>query len=140
VGLVTQETILLLQDDRAVMEHMRGILKRYILIEAATADQALRRFSDCGRHVDLLVANVTIAASSGVEVALAFRSELPRLPVIISSGLPTSLWSQRNKAAFGLLGPELVAVVERPILTQALFDTVWELLGSAHTRKALTAS
>ena len=50
------------------------------------------------------------------------------------------MWSQQNRAAFGLLGPESAAILEKPIQAQALFDTVWELLGAAHTRKALTAS
>jgi DNA-binding NtrC family response regulator len=139
VGFLTQQTILLIEDDSTVMEYMRCILKRYILIEATTADQALQVFNECGWNVDLLVANLTIAASSGIEVALAFRLERPHLPVIITSGFSASVWSQRNTAAFRRLGPESVAILEKPIQAQTLFDTVWELLGASRTKKALTA-
>jgi DNA-binding NtrC family response regulator len=139
VGFLTQQTILLIEDDATVMEYMRCILKRYILIEATTAGQALQVFNECGWNVDLLVANLTIAARSGIEVALALRLERPRLPVIITSGFSASVWNKRNTAAFRRLGPESVAILEKPIQAQALFDTVWELLGASRTEKTLTA-
>jgi CheY-like chemotaxis protein len=64
------------------------MLKSYSLIEATTAEEALRLFSDHGRQVDLLIAAVTIPTSSGIQVALLLRSEIPDLPVLLTSSYP----------------------------------------------------
>ena len=131
--------ILLLEDDPVVMVYMRRILKQYPLIEATSAEEALRLFNECGRQIDLLVANLTLPASSGIEVALALRLELPILPVIVTRGFPAGIWSRRNSADLGRLGSDFIAIIEKPIQAQVFLNTVRRMLGAFWDEIARTA-
>ena len=91
------KTLLLLDDEPAVIKLLRHVLK-YELIEATTAEQALRLFIGRDRQIDLLVADVSLPTSSGIQVALLLRLALPNLPVILASGYPVSAWSDRDFA------------------------------------------
>ena len=66
----TMETLLVLEDESSVMKLVRHMLKQYNLIEAITAEQALHLFNERDRQVDLLLADVTLPTSSGIQVAL----------------------------------------------------------------------
>jgi len=131
--------ILLLEDDPVVMVYMRRVLKQYSVIEGTSAEEALRLFNECGRQVDLLVANLTLPASSGIEVALALRSELPNVPVVVTSGFPASIWNRRNTADLGRLGSGSMAIIEKPIQAQVFLNTVRRLLGACWDEIARTA-
>jgi CheY-like chemotaxis protein len=90
------KTVLVLEDESVDMESLRNILKEYTLIEAPNAEQALGLFSQCGRHIDLLVSHVMLPKSSGIQIALLLRSEIPDLPVLLTSGYPVSDWTGRE--------------------------------------------
>ena len=119
--------ILVLEDEAPVMRLLRHILKNYQVIEAATAEQALRHFGERQHQVDLLIADVNLPASSGIEVALRARSETPALPVILTSGYPVSGWGPGHAAEFERLGWAGVKVVQKPFLPRAILDAIREL-------------
>jgi CheY-like chemotaxis protein len=128
-------TLLVLEDESAVMKLLRYMLKPYGVVEAASAEQALRLFADHGRQIDLLIADVTLPVSSGIQVALLLRSELPRLPVILMSGYPMSGWTMRDSADLAKLGTASVTILEKPFQSQVLSNTVRELLETVQVRK-----
>jgi DNA-binding response OmpR family regulator len=66
-------TILVLEDEPSVRKHLRRMLKRYGLIEASGAEQALQLFLEHERKIGFLVADVTLPKSSGIQVALLLR-------------------------------------------------------------------
>jgi CheY-like chemotaxis protein len=138
VPFVAMKTLLVLEDDLSVMMILRLMLEQYSLIEASTAEQALRLFTDGGRKIDLLVADVTLPTSSGIQVALLLRSEVPDLPVILTSGYPMSAWSDRDSADLERLGGNSVAILPKPFQGKALSDEVRELLGTAPSEAAGT--
>ena len=76
------KTLLVLEDNPALMMFLRLTLEPYDLIEASTAEQALRLFAERGRQVDLLIADLHLPKSSGIQVAMILRSEIPNLPVL----------------------------------------------------------
>jgi CheY-like chemotaxis protein len=123
------KTLLVLEDEPDLMVLLRQILKQYRLVEAATADQALRLFEDHARRIDLLLADVMLPTSSGIQVALLFRSKIPNLPVILTSGYPLSVWAERDAADLGRLGSNSVAILEKPFKTQVLPNTVRAMIG-----------
>ena len=82
------KTLLVLEDNPSVMMVLRLMLETYSLIEASNAEQAIRLFTDHGRKIDLLVADVTLPTSSGIQVAMLLHLEIPDLPVILTSGYP----------------------------------------------------
>jgi CheY-like chemotaxis protein len=122
------KSILLLEDESSLMNLLRHMIKQYSLIEATTAEQALRLFTEHGRQVDLLLADVTLPTSSGIQVALLLRSEIPDLPVILTSGYPVSVWSERDSADLERLGLRSVAILPKPYQAQGLSNAVRELL------------
>jgi DNA-binding NtrC family response regulator len=128
VPFAAMKTLLVLEDDPSVMMILRLMLEQYSLIEASTAEQALRLFTDVGRKIDLLVADVTLSTSSGIQVALLLRSEVPDLPVILTSGYPVSAWNDRDSADLERLGSRSVTILPKPFPAQELSNAVRELL------------
>src|SRR5262245_19458062 len=111
---INLKTILILEDEYSLMKLLRQMLKRYSLLEAANAEQALRRFNENNRKIELLIADLTLPKSSGIQVALLLRSELPGLPVILTSGYPAAGWSDRDFSDLERLGPDTVSILQKP--------------------------
>jgi len=132
------KTILVLEDEPTVMKLLRCILAGYNLIEAGSAEEALRLFIRQGRQLDLLLADLILPESSGVQVALMLRSEIPGLPVILTSGYPVSCWSERDCADVERLGSPSV-VVPKPFRAPAISNAVSELIGMPHCEIAMPA-
>ena len=66
-------TIQILDDDPAILELTSLFLEKhgFTTRTCASPDSALERFHEAGEPVTVLVADVTLAHGSGVEVALA---------------------------------------------------------------------
>ena len=133
------KTLLVLEDEPTVMKLLHLMLKEYSLIEATSAEQAIQHFSERDRQIDLLLADLTLPSSSGIQVALHFRSEISDLPVILTSGFPVSGWSVRDAADLKELGTRAVMVLQKPFQKQVLLSAVLQLIGGAPPEKARTA-
>ena len=133
------KTLLVLEDEPDLMVLLRHILKQYRLVKAATAKHALRLFEDHDRRIDLLLADVTLPTSSGIQVALLLRSEIPNLPVILTSGYPASVWTERDAADLERLGSSSVAIIQKPFQAQVLPNTIREMIGIVPFEAARTA-
>lgn len=125
------KTLLVLEEEPALMKFMRHALVQHNLLEAGTPEQALRLFAENGRHVDLLLVDVTLPTSSGLRVAFFLRSEIPTLPVILTSGYPLDGWNARNSVELYRLGKKSVQFIQRPFQAQALSNLVHDLLGTS---------
>jgi len=125
--------------ETSLMKLMRQMLKQYSLIEASTAEDALRLFIEHGRQVDILVSDVTLLKSSGIQVALLLRSEIPDLPVLLTSGYPVSDWTGRDYTDLQRLGSTSVALLSKPFQTHELLTTVRGLIGAVPPEMAKTA-
>jgi two-component system cell cycle sensor histidine kinase/response regulator CckA len=124
------KTLLVLEDESAVMTLLRHMLKQYALIEAATAEQALGVLADPGRRIDLLIADVTLPTGSGIQVAQSLRAQIPNLPVILISGYPRSDWSARDFTDLERLGSNSVTILQKPFLSHTLLNAVLRLIGA----------
>lgn len=133
------KTLLVLEDEPVLMMLLRHLLKPYRLIEAATAEQALRLFNENRRRIDLLLADVSLPASSGIQVALLLRSKIPSLPVILTSGYPVSVWASRDAADLEQLGARSVEIIQKPFKAQVLPNTVHEMIGIVPAERVRTA-
>jgi DNA-binding response OmpR family regulator len=130
------KTILLLEDEPALMKLLARALGAYDLIEATTADEALRLFAERGRHADLLIADVTLPTGSGLRVAFFLRTEIRDLPVILTSGYPVSNWSKTDTVDLQRLGSASVAFLQKPFQAQELSRLVEKLLGTSTAEDA----
>jgi CheY-like chemotaxis protein len=82
---------------------------------------------------------VTLPKSSGIQVALLLRSEIPDLPVILTSGYPVSDWTGRDYTDLQRLGSTSVALLSKPFQIQDLMRSVCELTGAVPSEIAKTA-
>src|SRR6478735_4090442 len=82
------ETILLVEDDDAVRRAAGRILAEhgYIVIEAASAAEAIEAAATHGAEIDLLVTDMVLGADSGVEVASAVMEAAPNARGLFMSG------------------------------------------------------
>ena len=128
-----RKKVLVLEDEPALMGLLRHTLRQYEVIEAATADEALYLFGERRRHIDLLIADMTLPVGSGLRVAFFLRSEIRNLPVIVTSGYPVSSWSVRDTVDLQRLGSNSVAFLQKPFLPDSLSHKVREILDSRST-------
>jgi len=92
-GKVTQhpqgnESILLVDDDRAVREVGREILERfgYRVTEAEDGESGLRRYRELGDKIDLILLDLNMPGMGGRRCLEKLRKESPTVPVLITSG------------------------------------------------------
>lgn len=128
--------LLVLEDEVSVLNLLRQVLQQYDLVEATTAEEALRAFTDHPRQIDLLLTDVTLPTSSGIQVALLLRSSQHDLPVILMSGYPVGNWDRNDAADLARLGSDSVVILQKPFRSEALTNAVSDLLESGLGRKA----
>jgi DNA-binding response OmpR family regulator len=124
------KSILVLEDEPSLLKLWRHALtlNGYVIWEATTAEEAIRRFLvDANRQIDLLLANVTLPVSSGMLVGLLLREEVPRLAVILMSGYPITAWETKDAADLERLGSASVIVLQKPFLHHTLLNCIREL-------------
>lgn len=90
----------------AVAEHLRG--RGFTVIEAASGAEA-RAVLASGTPVDLVFSDIDMdGPSDGIELARWAGSELPDLPVVLTSGMP------RAEAAIAAAGVSVAGFVAKP--------------------------
>jgi len=57
------------------------------MVEASTAEEALRKFKSSTRGVGLLIADVRLPTSSGIQVALIFEQKFQTFPFSCHPGI-----------------------------------------------------
>jgi PAS domain S-box-containing protein len=83
------ETILLVDDERGILEMTEALLKRagYQTITAPGGPQALAAFTDKSINIDLVLIDVVMPLLDGPATIRAFQNLHPDVPVIAMSGL-----------------------------------------------------
>ncbi|MBN2195709.1 MAG: response regulator [Polyangiaceae bacterium] len=93
------ETILLVDDEPLVLEVAQCTLQQlgYEVLACAHADDALRRFEERERHVDLLVTDVVMPRLNGRELAARVAALKPGIPILFTSGYGESIIARHGK-------------------------------------------
>ena len=131
-------TVLLLDDEASLLTLLTRYLARqgYSVLQAAMGEEAIERFIGNGRHIDLLIADVSLPDVSGVQMALLLRQEIPHLGVILTSGYPLSAWRDRDADDLVRLGTEAVEVLLKPFPSRVLLSTIESLMPKCSTLRA----
>ncbi len=121
------ETMLLVEDDAQVRELARTVLvaQGYFVIEAASAEDAVRICESDGTHIQLLLTDVIMPGMSGRELAKRVTSSNPMMRVLYMSG-----YTYNVIASGGTLEPG-VAFLQKPFTPAALLEKVREVLDAA---------
>jgi hypothetical protein len=122
------ETILLLDDDRPVLNATTRMLKGlgYGVLPALTPEEAIRIARTHPTRLDLLVTDVVMPGMSGPQTAKAIHATLPDLPVLYVSGY--------SKDALSLTAS--AHVLPKPYSRLELAAKVREVLGAARAATA----
>ncbi len=131
------DTILILDDDAANLQGISALLRyeHYAVLEASTGSEAVELGTTRG-PLALLVADMDLARSSGVEVALKLVALDSRLPVLLISGTPMVWWMSHDASNFKLFPPNGIEFLEKPFSVSQLLLKVRNLIGGKQTRRA----
>ena len=118
------KTILLLDDEVSLMKLMSHVLVRrgYVVWESSNAEEAIARFLDVKGQIDILVADVNLPSSTGIQVALLLRAELPTLRVILTSGYARSDWQGRDAADLERLGLDSLKILQKTVYASSAVE------------------
>ena len=121
------ETILLVDDERGILEMTEALLKRagYQTITAAGGPQALAIFTDKNVAIDVVLIDVVMPLLDGPATIRAFQNLHPDVPVIAMSGLA------ENEARLGEL--KNTRFLLKPFTPNALLAAIGEALASRRT-------
>jgi DNA-binding response OmpR family regulator len=139
IEVSVMKTILILEDDPSLLKFLRRSLIQYAVIEASTAEKALWYFKYGNCRVGLLITAVNLPVSSGAEVAMLLRSEVPDLPVVLTSRFPVSDWPDLDAVALDRLRSDSVIILQEPFESEELLMSVRELIGLPQAERAGTA-
>jgi CheY-like chemotaxis protein len=120
------ETILLVEDEEALLEVMRRILVRngYQVLAASNGREALAVARQRTGGIEILVTDVVMPQMQGKEVADALTKLRPSIRVLYVSGYARPLVASRGTLEEG------VALLEKPFSEATLLAKVREVLGA----------
>lgn len=115
--------ILLVEDDPGLRRLALQVLQRngFVVLEAATAEEALELHHRSREHLDLLVCDVVLPEMTGPALAGILQSEQPGLVVLMMSGTA-------SPEVIDALAPGTAAFLAKPFKPSALVDEVIGLL------------
>jgi PAS domain S-box-containing protein len=118
------ETILVVEDERAVRVMTRVILERsgYHVIEAATPDEARRLFREHAETIDLLITDVVMPGSHGPALYKQLVEHHGPLKVLYMSGYTDDEIIHAGRLERG------VNFIEKPFTAQKLTEKIREIL------------
>jgi len=119
------ETILLVEDDRAVRELARTLLSRegYRVLEARGGSEALQVASEYRGPIHLLLTDVVMAGASGSELARDLLAARPGTRVLYMSGYTD------NRVFQDAVDNQEMAFLQKPFTGDGLRSKVREVLG-----------
>ncbi len=101
------EHILIVEDDDAVRDLTEDILTKngYVVIGARNAKEALEICAREEQHIDLVLSDVVLPGTSGIQLAGELLASNPELKVILSSGYaaPKSQWNLIQEKGYRFL-------------------------------------
>jgi PAS domain S-box-containing protein len=118
------ETVLVVEDDQAIRQLVRGILesKGYKILEAGSGAEALSLCHNHSGAIHVILTDVVMPQMSGPEMALQWLARRPQTKIIYMSG-----YTNNAICHHGLLDRDL-AFIEKPFTPQALENKVREVL------------
>jgi len=119
------ETVLLVDDDGEVRTLACRVLRlqNYVVLEAATPDEALAICEEHKGPIDLLLTDVVMPVMNGRELAERVRPLRPEAKIMYMSGYPADVIGKHGVLASG-------AFVQKPFTPSGLVEKVREVFGT----------
>jgi two-component system cell cycle sensor histidine kinase/response regulator CckA len=120
------ETVLLVEDDRAVRTVVHSVLRRhgYAVLEAGGPKEALATAHQHSGAIDLVLSDVIMPEMTGPEMVMLLAERHPETRAVFLSG-----YSGDSLVREGVLGPQ-ARLVQKPVATRDLLHAVRAELGN----------
>ena len=118
------ETVLVVDDDASIRALIQRILRPlgYKVLEAKDGNEALRRITESGSDLRLLLSDVIMPGLGGRELAAKVAEEHPEIRIILMTGYP------EDYEALAKIREDGIVLINKPILPSDLSAVVRELL------------
>jgi two-component system, cell cycle sensor histidine kinase and response regulator CckA len=120
------QTVLLVEDDdgvRALTQRLLGQLG-YRVITARDGGEALARWRESSKQVELLLSDVVMPGMSGHELAEMLRGERPDLPIVLMSGY------SRDRLSRSLVEDQRLRRLDKPFTASELAERLADVLAA----------
>ena len=119
-------------DERCLLDGITTYLTHsgYIVMQCQSAESAAERLQEDGA-IDLMISDVALEDSSGVEVCLRLQSSAPELKLLFTSECHLTEWSDWAAARYRELPSDSVRFLQKPFSALDLLLRVDELIGAA---------
>jgi signal transduction histidine kinase len=120
------ETILLVEDETAILETTKLILEKlgYRVLPASTPDKALSLVGEHNGEIHLLITDVVMPGMNGRDLAKKLVSSYPEIRILFMSGYTSEVIAHHGVLDDG------IHFIQKPFLKHALAVKVREALGS----------
>ncbi|MFA6899852.1 MAG: PAS domain-containing protein [Desulfurivibrionaceae bacterium] len=118
------ETILLVEDERAILEMTKKMLEKqgYTVLAASTSGEAMRLAREHASEINLLITDVVMPEINGLDLANNLLALSPHFKRLFMSGYTADVIGQHGLVAEG------VAFIQKPFSRQDLAAKVREVL------------
>ena len=69
-------------------------------LTATDAEEVLRMLRDPGSHVDMVISDIVMPGTNGLDLAHQLRDMRPKMPILLLSGYPQRLTNEGNVEGF----------------------------------------
>ncbi len=123
-----QETILIAEDDAAVMGLLEGLLERngYNTITATNGEEAIEKFREAEENIELLLLDVIMPKRNGKEVFEEIARIRPGIRALFISGYTSDVIDRK-----GVL-PDGSDLIAKPVQPDELLEKLREMLDDRH--------
>jgi CheY-like chemotaxis protein len=133
-------SVLILDDNAGVLELTSFFLRQsgFTAVTCTSAESAFEALHAAEGHVPVLVADVSLANDSGVDIAVRLRALAPGLKVLFVSGYSFEDWIKTDLALLEQLPSNAKQFLRKPFTAKELVDKIVELLSDASGRADAT--
>lgn len=126
---IGNETILLVEDEPAILEMARMMLERkgYLVLPAATPADAISIADTYVGRIDLLMTDVVMPEMNGRDLAKKIKAIFPEIKLLFMSGYSANVITQQGVLDDG------VAFMQKPFLMNELTEKIREVLDDPST-------
>lgn len=121
----THETVLLVEDEPAILKMVESMLKKmgYTVLAAASPAEAIRLSREYGQEIHVLMTDVIMPEMSGRELADRLMEEKPGLKRLFMSGYTANLIARHGVMDDG------IQFLQKPFLKKDLSEKLRKVLG-----------
>ena len=114
------ETVLLVEDDMAIMKLFREVLSRYgyVVLSAEDGVEALKIFDAHRDDIRIAIVDVIMPRMNGREVVELIRAQRPEMPIVMTSGYTDDIIDSAGIAALN------VVFLQKPVKSLELLATL----------------